>query len=274
MRFDPGNKLWTSALALAQAAVFVTLLAPAPAAYAQDDPTFSLSLGGFFTNRESKTKVDGDVSDGTPVDLEGDLGLEKSDTVFRVDAYWRFADKHRIDFSAFDLSRSASKRIQEEFTWEDTVYEIDTLLKSQMDLAVYKLAYTWAFLKNGRSFLGATAGLYVADIGAKLTATELDSRKSGGVTAPLPVIGLRGEYRFADRWSLRGSGEVFALEYGDYSGSLYDVFVGVDYSATDKVALGLGVNSVKLDVGIDKSNFAGSLDWRYDGAMVYLKFDF
>lgn len=274
MKFKPGNKLWHGTLALLQGAVVMTLLVPAPAAYAQEDPTFSLSLGGFFTNRESETRVDGDVGTGTPVDLEGELGLEKSDTVFRVDAYWRFTEKQRIDFSAFDLSRSSSRRIEKEFTWDDTVYEIDTLLKAQMDLAVYKFAYTWEFLKDGRSFLGVTAGLYVADVGATLTATELDSRKSGGVTAPLPVIGLRGEYRFADRWSLRGSGEVFALEYGDYSGSLYDVFLGIDFSATEKVALGLGVNSVKLDVGIDKSNFSGNLDWRYDGAMAYLKFDF
>jgi hypothetical protein len=250
------------------------LLSISATASAQTDPRFSIGLGAFFTDRDSQTRIDGEAGSGTDVDLETDLGLKKSDTVFRVDAYWRFAEKHRLDFSAFDLSRSGSKQIDKDITWNDTTYPINTQVDAELDLAIYKAAYTWAFLKRDRSFLGATVGLYVADIGATLSATAIGSLESSDLTAPLPVIGLRGEYRFADRWSLRGSGEIFAIEYGDYDGSLYDLFVGLDFSATDTIAVGVGINSVKLDVGVSKSGFQGDVDWQYDGAMAYLKFDF
>lgn len=256
------------------AGVTVILLLITSAAHAQTDPRFSIGLGAFFTDRDSQTQIDGDAGSGTDVDLESDLGLKKSDTVFRVDAYWRFAEKHRFDVSAFDLSRSASKQIEREIIWDDTTYPISTQLDVDLDLAIYKAAYTWMFLKRDRSFLGATAGLYVADIGARLSASGGGSVESNDLTAPLPVVGLRGEYRFADRWSLRGSGEVFAIEYGDYDGSLYDLFLGLDFSATDNVAIGVGVNSVQLDVGVSKSGFQGDLDWQYDGALAYVKFDF
>ncbi len=243
-------------------------------AIAEEDPRFSISIGAFFTDRESQTRVDGESGRGTDVDLEDDLGLEKSDTVFRVDAYWRFAEKHRFDFSAFDLSRSASKQIEREIIWEDTTYPISSTVETKLDLAIYKLGYTWMFLKSDRSFLGATAGLYIADMSATLSASGGGSVESNDLTAPLPVIGLRGEHRFADRWAIRGSGEIFAVDYGDYEGSLYDVFVGLDFSVTKAIAIGVGINAVELDVAVSKSSFQGDLNWQYEGALAYLKFDF
>lgn len=254
------------------AAVIALLLVST--ANAETDPRYSISVGAFFADRDTQTRVDGEDGSGTDVDLESDLGLDKSDTVFRIDAYWRFAEKHRVDFSAFDLSRTASQLIDREIMWGDTTYPVNTQVDAELDLTIYKAAYTWEFLKRGRSFLGATLGLYVMDFGATLFADSLGSRESNDLTAPLPVFGLRGEYRFADRWSLRGSGEVFVIEYGDFDGSLYDLFAGIDFSMTDNVAFGIGVNSVKIDVGITKDSFQGNLDWAYDGALAYLKFDF
>jgi len=40
------------------------------------------------------------------------------------------------------------------------------------------------------------------------------------------------------------------------------------------MSVGLGINSVKINVGIAKGNFDGDLDWRYDGGLLFLKFDF
>ncbi|MCH5374281.1 MAG: porin family protein [Planctomycetes bacterium] len=251
------------------------LLLASPSAALADDESFSVSLGVFLTNRDSKTRIDGTIPDsGTPVDLENDLGFNKSDTVFRFDGYYRINDKHRIDFSVFDLSRSGSKQIQKEIDWNDTIYPIDTVVDANLDLAIYKLAYTWSFLRRDSGYLGLTAGLYTADIGTSLSAESIGRSSSGGVTAPLPVLGLRGQYDLSERWSLRGSAEVFAFEYGDFSGSMYDLIASVDYQVTNHVALGAGIDVVNMNVGISKPNLDGDLDWRYDGGLLFLKIDF
>ena len=146
----------------------VLLFAGAPGAAAQsaDFDRFSVSLGVFFASRDTITRLDGDVPDsGTDVDLESDLGLDASDAVFRLDGYFRFNEKHRLDFSAFDLSRTASKQIQKDIEWDGSVYPIDTVIDAGLDLKIYKLAYTWSFMRRDKGYLGASAGLYVADIG-------------------------------------------------------------------------------------------------------------
>jgi len=261
--------------ALHTLAVALISLFANPIAFAEEDEKFSVSLGIFITDRNSSTRVgvSGDPT-GTPVDLEGDLGLDTSDSVFRIDGYYRFNDKHRIDASAFDLSRTSTKTIEKEIDWNGTIFPIDTSVSGDFDLKIYKLAYTYAFMHRDKGYLGATAGLYIADIGTRLSAPNIADRAGGSVTAPLPVVGLRGEYQISDKWSFRASGELFALEYQDFDGSLIDLYAGVDYQLFEHAAIGVGINSVTIDVKIEDTGLNASLDWRYSGGLLFLKVDF
>ena len=239
-----------------------------------DSHDASVSLGVFVTDRDTKTRLDGTSGRGSDTDLEADLGLDASDSVFRVDGYYRFNDRHRADFSVFDLSRNAAKQIQRDIQWGDRLFVIDTVVEADNDLTIYKAAYTYSFLRRDEGYLGATAGLYVADAKVSLAEQNLGSAEVGDVTAPLPVIGLRGEYQFADRWTFRGSGEFFFVEVNDIKGSLVDIYLGVDYEVLDYLSIGLGVNAVTLDVDASKTRFQGELDWEYSGGLLFFKFDF
>ena len=245
------------------------------AAVVADDDRGSISLGVFITDRDTETRIDTSEGDpGSDVDLENDLGLHRSDSVFRFDGYFKFNDRHRIDASWFDLSRSSTKQIDTEIVWNGTVYPIDTTIGSEFDLNIYKVSYTWSFMRRDNGFLGLSAGLYIADFKTSLSASEIGLREVGDGTAPLPVIGLRGEHRFSEKWTFRGSGELFAFEYDNWDGSLVDLYVGLDYGFSDSFSLGLGYNSVTFDIGVAEQDFTGDIDWGYQGAMIFLKFDF
>jgi len=148
------------------------------------------------------------------------------------------------------------------------------VVKSDNGLSVYKAAYTYSFLNGEDSYLGATFGIYVADWNVSMREENTGSAEVGELTAPLPVIGLRGEYALSDRWSFRASGEFFFVEYDDVDGSLVDLYAGFDYSILDHLSIGIGFNRVTLNVDATKSDFGGALDWRYSGALAFLKFNF
>lgn len=249
-------------------------LAPQVQAQSVDGDRFSLSLGVFITDRNTDAEFDGSIDDGTNINFETDLGIDSSDTVFRVDGYYRFSERHRFDFSVFDLSRGASKQIVKDIQWGDTLFAIDTVVKTDNALSVYKAAYTYSFLNREDGYLGATFGFYVADSKIRLEEENLGSAEVGQLTAPLPVIGLRGEYALSDRWSFRASGEFFFIEYENVDGSLVDFYAGIDYQVLDSLSVGLGINSVNINVDATDSTFNGALDWRYSGALVFLKFNF
>ena len=256
-------------------AVF-TIAAPSDAsAQSAIDERFSLSFGVFLTDRDTNTNLNGSSGDsGTDVDLEQDFGLNRSDSVFRIDGYYNFSEKHRVDFSWFDLSRTSSKQIERDIEWNGTLYPVDTAVNSQFDLGIYKVAYTWSFHRKEKNFLGATAGLYIADTGTSLSAASIGAREVASVTAPLPVLGLRGQHYFSEKLSFRASAEFFLFEYDDWDGDLIDLYVGLDYQLSDKFAFGAGFNAVTFDLGVNKENFAGNVDWGYSGGMIFLRASF
>lgn len=238
------------------------------------DDRFSLSLGVFVTDHDTDTRLDGDLTVGTDINFEKALNLDASDTVFRVDGYYRFNEKHRIDFSVFDLSRDVSNPINRDIQWGDDLFTIDTVVNLDVDFNIYKLAYTYGFFRRPKGYIGAIGGFYVADTSLTIEEANTGRAAVGDVTAPLPVIGLRGQYDLSDKWSFRASGEFFFIDYNDIEGSLVDLFAGIDYQIFDSAALGIAVNSVTIDIDADKSSFAGAINWRYVGGLLYLKFDF
>ena len=254
--------------------LWVAYSASAALAQSDDYDKFSLSLGVFFTDRESDTRIDSSMgSPGTDFDAEEVLGLDKTTSVFRIDGYFRFAPKHQINISAFDLSRSATAQLLQDIDWGETMFVAGTEMDSNFDLRIYKIDYTWRFMQKDQGYFGATGGLYIADIGIGITGSFLGQQEIGDVTAPLPVIGLRGEYNFSERWSFRADAEIFFFEYGDFDGSLYDVYAGVDYNVFEHMDIGIGLNSVRMDLGVTKRFFTGNFDWEYTGALLFVKFD-
>ncbi|MCJ7556891.1 MAG: hypothetical protein MUP90_08265 [Gammaproteobacteria bacterium] len=273
-------------LVAAIAALFLSGIPVAMAASGQSTEAdefhhFGINLGVFVTNRDSTTRLDGDIPDsGTPIDLETDLGLAKQDSVFRIDGFYRFNKKHRIDFSYFDLSREGSKVLNRTIDFLGQEFLINTQVDANFDMSIYKVAYTYSVIQNDSGYLGLSAGLYIADISTGISVTPLDgglievAAASESVTAPLPVFGLRGQYNFTDKWMFRGSAEIFVYEYDVYSGSLYDVYAGIDYQLFKNMAVGIGYNSVRLDIGVSGDRFNGNLAWTYDGGLLFFKFEF
>jgi hypothetical protein len=235
----------------------------------------SVILGAFITDRQSNTRFDSDMGDGTDIDMEDDLGLESSTNVARIGGYVWFGRRHRLDGAYFDLSRSASIPIQETIDFGDESFEINTALTTESDLTIIKADYTFAALAKDRGFLGVTAGLYVAETGFALSQPTLGRAESEDVTAPLPVFGLRGDYVVGDRITLHGAMQLFGYSTDEFDGHFTDFYFGADYGFGQRMAVGLAYNSVSMNIGAqDDGGFSGRLDWGYDGILLYFKMDF
>lgn len=234
-----------------------------------------ISLGAFITDRNTEGRLDSDTLGlGTVIDMEDDLGMDSSDTVVRLDGYYRFNPRHRIDYSVFDLSRDATATIDTSIQFGDEIFDINSTVFSEIDLTVYKIAYTYSFLQRNNGYMGVTGGLYVLSTGISINEPSTGQFESDDLTAPLPVIGLRGDYRLTPRFMFRSSAELFAIEFDNVEGSLVDIYIGLDYHFHDNFAVGLGYNYVSLDVDADGSEFKGALDWTYEGVVLKALYSF
>lgn len=91
---------------------------------------------------------------------------------------------------------------------------------------------------------------------------------------PLPDIGAWYSYAFNERLLFMARADWLSASIGDYSGSLTDIAVGLDYSFTDHVALSLSYMFFRVNVDIDQSDWKGSADLKYRGPFLSVMFSF
>ena len=139
------------------------LSTPARAGDAPDLLTdrFNVSLGTFVINTDTLIRVDGDATDlGTPINWEETFGKGEANR-FRADAYWRFADKHKIRALAFGSSTNRSVTLSQEIEFDGVTYPVNAKVDSEFGFAVYELSYEYAFLRRGTYELAASVGIHV-----------------------------------------------------------------------------------------------------------------
>lgn len=258
----------------------------APAARADEAPNLLedrlyLALGSYVVDSDTEVRLDGRTGQGTTIDWERTFGGGDV-TRFRVDGQWRFADRHKARFMWFSSSRDASRTLEEDIDWGDETFPVNARVNGEFGFDVYELAYEYAFLRRENYEVSASIGLHYTSLELTLSARAAESggtlnadiSEKGSVGAPLPVIGLRGQWALPyDLWIDLGA-QYFALSIDEYDGSLSDVRAMIVWQPRTWLGLGLGYNRFDVDVDVDKSRFEGSLDWTYQGPMLFYSASF
>jgi hypothetical protein len=221
-------------------------------------------------------RLDGTAERGTVVDFEETFGGADA-TRFRIDGYWRFAERHKVRALWFNSSRSQSRTLDHTIEWGDLEFPVSARTDSDLSFDVYELAYEYAFMRRENYEVAGTVGLHYTELDAKLSAKaeasggtlERDIEDTASMGAPLPVIGVRGMWRLPRDFWLDASAQFFALSYGDYDGRLTDYRVAVFWQPKKWLGLGLGYNQFAIDVDVDRDRFHGNLDWTYRGPMFF-----
>jgi len=79
---------------------------------------------------------------------------------------------------------------------------------------------------------------------------------------------VRGLWSLPHNLWLNATAQYFTLSIDEYDGSLQDYKLMLTWQPKKWLGLGIGYNRFAVDVDVDSSNFAGSLDWTYDGPMI------
>lgn len=125
---------------------------------------FKLSLGAFFVQRTSSTlRLDTTVGDainiGTSLDWDRDLSGDTHVTVPRIDGYYRFSTKSRVDFSWFDISLKGGIELTKDIDFGDIHFPAGEVIRSEFDISTIKASYNYTLYGAQRSRLPSQQGL-------------------------------------------------------------------------------------------------------------------
>ncbi len=238
----------------------------------------SVSFGGFLASYNSGITLGSkQLGVGVLIDIEQALGLESSQFAMRGSAKYNFGKtlKHSITLGYFGIFRNAKKVLEEELDLGGEVFPIGTEITSTFDLAIIRTKYDYAFFQDDRVSLGASFGLFIMPVSFTVIAFN-NQDQSTKFTAPLPLIGLRSDFKISEKFYLNQSVEVLYLSVSNITGSLLDLNVALEHKTFDHVAFGVGINSNRLNINIKNPDspisFFGDIRMDYTGILFYAKY--
>ena len=250
--------------------------AKAEEGYGPGTDKWKFELGGFFPAVDTRVKIDG-TEVGDTLDLEG-LGLSSDESVWRLDGYWRFAQKHRLGIGYYKLGRDGSVGLAEEITIGDIIIPVNASVTTELDMGFYSIDYLYSFYQGEKWEISGGLGVYWVDlefsIGASLNidgSEILDGPffESTDFNGPLPYLALSFEYYITPKWLAILKGGYFALSVGDIDGSLANLGAKLEYQFTQRFGLGLGYDAFRIDVDIEDGTLHSNIEYKYHGVQLY-----
>lgn len=266
--------------------VAVALAVPVAPAFAGDrgpiDQDVQISLGGFFLNTDTRLRLDGSTTQtGTEVDWESEFGLSDQDRI-RMDAFWRFAENHKVRFLYFDNDRSGTRTLTRDIDFGDTTFPINTTIDASLDTRIAEIAYEYAFLRHENLELSGSFGVHVVELDAALSGdvtvpgggSAVATAKDGSVTGPLPVFGFHALWNMGHDFYFDGLAQFFYIAFDNYDGRLYDYKIAVTWFPVRNVGIGIAYNQFVTRLDVDKEDFTGHLRVGYGGPLAFVTVGF
>lgn len=246
-------------------AVALSLLA-SPAA-AQTDSSrnhlydkFQFAISGTNVLLGTNLRVDGNDGQGTDVDVEDDLGLDRSKFQPRFGFRWRPGRRHELEVGYQFARRTGQKTLSDSLRFGDTTFYANATIKPTFNSDQAFLVYRFAFMAKERTQVGAALGLgpYFFDVAIDALASasggsqtgEVAYSESASVIGPTASLGLFGRFRLGDRWYLDADIRYITISIDRFKASVLDAGLAARYFMSRKVGfeLGYGGNGIKVDV--------------------------
>lgn len=234
------------------------------------DERLRIDLGFFLPAFNTSVRVDSRTHDlGELIDFENDLDFKKDLSLFRIDAYYRVTRRNRIQFAYYRFTRRSTKRLEKQIEFRDTVFPIDISVQSVLKTNIIETNYMYSILQRDYLELAGAIGFHILSIETGISGINGNLAENASITGPLPMIGFDASSPLTPEFMVSSRIQFFAIDVGDFSGSLTNVRVNADYFFHENVGVGLGYSHFDLNVDVEGSKFLGSLQYQYGGFQLF-----
>jgi len=240
---------------------------------------FKFSAGVFFPSNNTEVEYGSNNGEfGNLIDFEKDLGFDKNSTSFAGAFEWRISRRSRLGAEFFYLKRTSTKTLQKEIEFGDHTYPIDARISAFANNQIIRISYGYAFISKPKYEIGALIGSHVLliDMGIKLEAgtQQLEYRDNFDFTAPLPDIGVWGEFVLGKKVGLYANINYFALKVNNIDGRILSYNLSVLYNVYKNFSLTAGYTGLNIRVNVERERLNGFLKWSYNGPTLTATYAF
>ena len=213
---------------------------------------------------------------GTNIDLTNTLGVTNSTDALRLDTLYRFNDRHAIGFSWYRVGLSGEKNLNQQIQIRDQVIPAGAFTQTSLSFNIYRLLYDYSFYRNDKVELGVSPGLYMMETKFNFTGhiavnntTSSTAVVNSQLTVPLPSIGLVANYNITPKLQFQSRYDFFYLTIGQYQGSMFEFYGGLEYRVVQHFALGAAYDRLQAGLRGNEPQSGFNIGFSYNLLYLY-----
>jgi hypothetical protein len=225
----------------------------------------------------SDARVDAENGgEGTEVDLEDDLGLDKSEFQGRLAARWRPGRRHELEVGYQFIRRNNTRTLRDTIVFADTSFPAGFDVKTTFNSDNAFLVYRFALMAKENTQAGLALG-----VGALFLAGTLDGvgfidpdsvrvKQSYDQIAPLASVGAYGRFRFGDRWHVNAEARAIGITIDRFDISVLEGGLAGQYYFSPKWGgeLGWSYSGVEVDFTSESGTRSGKIKYDFSTARI------
>jgi hypothetical protein len=230
---------------------------------------FQIGLGVYGPSKT--TKLGADAGSGG----ESLVG-ENDQSTGMLNFRWRFTKNWHFQTTYWNTESTSRQTLAKD--WESPfppkdppTFKAGSFIGMGVDTTIARLFWGRSFSRKLNHDWGVGVGLHWLEIDAFVEGhVDVTGGSSGGGTefrhestsasVPLPNLGIWYLYSWSPNWVLTSRLDWLEITIDEYSGSMYDVSVGINYHMSDHFGLGFALNGFLLDVELDSPEWKGKLE--------------
>ncbi len=241
-----------------------------------------IRVGGMYVNQDTRIRMEGDNGIGIGVDFEDFFKLEEElNGVAQFTVEGHFAERHRLGIMYYNLDRSASSVLAQDWEGEDLQVSAGATADTKLGMSIFDLSYGYAFIQDDKHRLEGTVGLFWASMDVSLdfrgeiliegtSSSGGSANAKSSLHAPLPMFGLNYDYAINPRWLVGVDFKYFSLRTNVVDGAIVMVSADTRYYFWDHFEVGGGLTLFDTSMTINADSFKGGFDWSFWGPQLFL----
>ena len=235
----------------------------------------NLSVTGVILN--SDIRIDGANGGGDDIDVEDDLGMEKTKIQPRFALRWRPGRRHELEGGYQWARRNADKSLSREINFGDSVFTAGADIHSVFNTDLAFLTYRFAFTAKDRTQFGAALGLGVLFLDVGMEALGTINGQPGGrsfdvsksVKGPLGSLGLYGRFLAGDSWQFEADARALKISIDRFHPRVLEFGGAARYYFSKSFAGELGYAASGIKVVVDPKTFENGSQGIVSGEIKY-----
>ncbi|MEI8075035.1 MAG: hypothetical protein WCH78_09820 [Bacteroidota bacterium] len=241
---------------------------------------FKISAGLFAatTTTDIKLGASGGGSIGTDIDFEKDLGLKRNVETFIGNFQWRLSRRWRMDFSFYQLNRSATKTLERTVIFGDNTYNVTANVNTFFNTTIYRVSIGYAILAKPTYELGLLLGTHTLQskmgLGISAGGAGVSFSDNFKFTAPLPDLGIWGGVVLSKKLSLNGEFDYLSIAAGNVKGRIVGYNASLLFNVAKHFDLAIGYTGFDFSLDENANNQSAHIGWGYRGPSITGNFRF